>query len=265
MAWFKWPFWRKKEPKIAKSIIGPDDRLKADNPADTLWRPLCAIFINYSGKPGQSLGTGVMIAPRLVLTAAHNLYDLETGRAITGGTIKVGLINGQSSAESTIEDTIVPELYKSQSASGTEKYAFDFGLILLKDDAAHDWAQTTWPIDRMHPPSDDALGLGRLIVAGYPAELGASGTTIMVGYGPLKKDGVAARSIAYDIDTTGGQSGSPVFRYDGNTKLASIVGIHVAGFGQRGNLANRLTSETKTQIETWAAEWAKKPSPGAMS
>ena len=61
---------------------------------------------------------------------------------------------------------------------------------------------------------------------------------------------VAPQVITYDIDTAGGQSGSPVWHYEAGRRTA--VGIHTNG-SSLGNSATRLTPALVAILNRWRA------------
>jgi len=254
----KFPFFTRKQPRIAKSVIGHDDRQFAENYEDKLWRPICALYINYPGESATRLGSGVLIAPRLILTAAHNLYDLERKKTIKDGEVKVGLSASGSQASSQITDIRIPKAYTLQHPSKTRKYDYDYGLALLKDDAVHDWAGHVWPLVDINPMLSRALIASNLTVAGYPAKSDAGYTALKWSFGPVMQDGVQNNTFAYKMDTSGGQSGAPVFQYNSRTGHAALAGIHVAGFPSQHNLANRFSAGVKQNLTKWAADLTRK-------
>jgi glutamyl endopeptidase len=59
------------------------------------------------------------------------------------------------------------------------------------------------------------------------------------------------RKVYYDIDTAGGQSGSAVYRIDGNGDRIAF-GIHAYGGGTT-NSATRITTPVHDNIVNWLA------------
>ena len=65
----------------------------------------------------------------------------------------------------------------------------------------------------------------------------------------MRLQSVQQRTITYEIDTYGGQSGSPVLVYENG--LAASVGIHNYG-DLRGNSATRITDSVYQNLLDWS-------------
>jgi V8-like Glu-specific endopeptidase len=59
---------------------------------------------------------------------------------------------------------------------------------------------------------------------------------------------VSARRFAYDVDTVGGQSGSPVWTVINGQRIA--LGIHTIGY-VGGNSAKRITHRVFENLKAW--------------
>ena len=243
-----------------EGIVGTDERVIVTEFSEKLWRPICAILFTYAGRNRRSLGSGVLISPRLVLTAAHNLFDLKTKKPIMGGEVRVGVNGNQYEARSFISNVQIPWKYERFKPDNDRKYLFDFGLILLQDEAAYNWAENVWSIDDMTPMSNKELLQDDLKIAGYPAVHTdiERGSRLMVSTGDLTRKGIRKSTFSYDIDTSGGQSGCPVFHHNVRTGSVTLAGIHVAELVKgRVNLAKRFDAATKTRVQSWVQAKSK--------
>jgi len=81
---------------------------------------------------GETMCTGALVAPNLVLTAAHCLYNPATGRRVRADriTFQAGLSNGRAKAErSVVSATAHPE-YRHRP-NGTAQVGHDLALLTL--------------------------------------------------------------------------------------------------------------------------------------
>ena len=92
----------------------------------------------------------------------------------------------------------------------------------------------------------------KILIIGYPGEKNGY-LYEMEGsiHGTKKRKGGTEVIIYRDIDTTCGQSGAPVYKYDDEQDL-EIIGIHVGFFKKKkANLATLITQKLKTWIIGW--------------
>ncbi len=82
----------------AESVIGKDDSVIVNDTANAPWRPLVCMRIKA---PGEFLiGSGILIKPNVILTAAHNVYRLNSKNYVTSIVAHVGVTtNGNAGAE----------------------------------------------------------------------------------------------------------------------------------------------------------------------
>lgn len=105
--------------------------------------------------------------------------------------------------------------------------------------------------------------IAQVSVCGYPKEVqwaGEEGSGKMFGMDGHGQMSEAGNLIVYrDIDTSGGQSGSPVIHerrlHDGD-ECDTIVGVHVGGNAAEGcNVATAITADIKDWIVSTMAAW----------
>lgn len=198
-----------------------------------------------SDQPDAS-GTGCFIAPTVVLTAAHNLYDKRYG----GQATSVRFFPAIDEKNAHFGEARVREFYYPKEYTQTKKE--DYGILILEA-----------------PFGDETgyFGLGLFLqddirkfavsVIGYPGDKitrdDAGNSYQLWGMtGPVKK--VDRDYITYDeIDTYKGQSGSPVCCNAGDDYY--IVGIHVMGDKEKSeNMATLLTKARYQRIDSWVKE-----------
>ncbi|OYX44130.1 MAG: hypothetical protein B7Z02_07055 [Rhodobacterales bacterium 32-67-9] len=167
--------------------------------------------------------TGVLIAPDLVLTAAHCLFGGGTYANVADLRFRAGLRDGVALAESDVLKALAHPAYDPRGRDRAKQIRWDVGLLQLANPVPVTTA-APFPTATL---SDGARGLS------------------VVSYGQGRDDalswdercGVLGRSgglIAFDCDVTFGSSGAPVFhRTGGRAALVSLVSAGVAEGGDR--------------------------------
>ncbi|RSK24042.1 trypsin-like serine peptidase [Hymenobacter metallilatus] len=221
-------------------VIGVDDRVQITNTSVVPWKRICHLKIQAAdGK--NYLGTGFFIGPRTILTAGHCVYIHGHG----GWPRQIVVTPGRNAANEPFQRFTATAFRSVQGWVNNKARNYDYGVIQL-------------PRNASVSPSIGAFGFGqfpdqfllnkRLNTAGYPGDKPA-GTMWFNG---RKAKSVTARTITYDIDTAGGQSGSPVWFKDAAGSRI-VVGIHTNG-ASSGNSATRITKPVFDNLKKWRME-----------
>lgn len=192
------------------SIIDNDDRTLVTNTTQKPYSSICRLQINFPGSSVPQLGTGFMITGDMVATAAHCLYDESLGGYATSITVYPGENGTTNPYGSSNSKTLnIPESYKSVKST-----KYDYGIIKLNSsikDCGH--LNCAIGVNRFFN------GSYKLYTAGYPIE---GSHRMYTEQGNIISN--TTDLVYYDLDTTGGQSGSPIMIYNGNQYI--VVGIH---------------------------------------
>jgi V8-like Glu-specific endopeptidase len=218
-------------------ILGKDDRLRITNTTGIPWRRVCALRITFpSGSTYR--GTGFLIGPRAVATAGHCVYLHDQG----GWARKVEVIpgaNGQARPYGQAESNAFRSVAGWVNGKKAES---DYGCIVLPSGAFGGRNLGSFGCANFDAAKIVAQPA---VLGGYPgdkpfAELWGMSRVIKT---------VAARTLIYDIDTVGGQSGAPVYIMRAGQRY--VVGIHNYG-ASGGNSATRVTEPVYQRLLAWS-------------
>jgi len=234
------------QEKVLGSIIpGKDGRiqiLQTDEWPNSVHGMVYMTFRSGSG----AWGSGTLIAPNLVLTAAHNLYDTDIYNGQPVGRAKEVKFypakNGREIPfkEQSVRDFYYPEEY---TKDGSE----DYGLLVLDNPVGE--MTGYFGVSVLHP---DKVKVLKINVTGYPGDKVAGKDKVHEMWGMEgRATNIDQDFIEYEIDTYRGQSGSGVWYQEGENYF--VTGIHVLGDNIRPvNKATLLTKDRYKKIREWA-------------
>jgi V8-like Glu-specific endopeptidase len=230
------------ETSILEVVFGNDDRVRV---ADNLlranpWRQICALRI--LSKTGKTyVGTGWFIAPRVLATAGHCVYlQNEGGWAQSIDVIPA--LRGEQEPYGRTRSTrfrAVDGWVKGQARD------FDYAAIVLNDASLG----TRLGNFAVNPLDDAALKGAHAKISGYPADRDRA-TFQYFHERPLQPS--TQTRLNYDIDTFGGQSGSPIWVDTEQSGLVA-VGIHTTG-SATGNSGTRINANVLGNLVSWIEE-----------
>ena len=223
-------------------VFLPDERLPVSNTQVYPFQSICRIDTLYSNNESY-FGTGAIIGPQTILTAAHNIYRKDFGLG-TNFTIVPGL-NGSSKPYGSFH-TSVCEYPKKWIETFDQKY--DFGAIFLSQPLPN----TLHPIEFASLDDDILNSKPTITICGYPKdkpEIGHPLAGRMQYYHSSKISEVTPFTFKYYTDTKPGQSGSPLLYKNGNNYF--ICAIHNTGGNPEPNSATRITDEIFKIISKW--------------
>lgn len=213
-------------------VFPPDQRIRVANTTESPYRQTVFI-VAYFDKAGPRVGSGVLIAPNKVLTAAHVVRFQETGEwasrvavspAKSGDSYPYGIIKGS-------------KYHLFSDYKHTYRFEDDLAVITL---------DSSFPSYVGHLDISTSVATNqRMRDIGYPAtnepeDVGKIGY-MYTGTGPVLR--LTNELIYHRVDTTGGHSGGPIL--DSQNR---IIGVHVGGQKTVYNYARRINGDAVNVI-----------------
>lgn len=212
------------------------------------WRQVCCLQMKFPR--GVLIGTGALIGPRAVATAAHCVYDPEYGGKAEEVVVTPGR-NGKPLAGSfgfaVADHFIAPKGWiEGDAYAATEVRVvspFDYAVILLPTDLG---TKPGWMTYASLAQGD--LQSRQVNTAGYALDADPKGTTQWWDSNVIAD--VTGARLFYDLKTFNGQSGSPIWTYEPTTQERQLVGIHTSYTGAADS-GVRITDQVRTNLTNW--------------
>ncbi len=226
-----------------EGVFQPDNRIRVTTPSIYPFSAICGLTI-VNQRMERFAGTGFLAGPRLVITAGHNLFFHGEGwmrrvEVFPGlDQNRVALAVRSSSYLATVDGWI--------SDANRE---FDFGAVFLKEDLNEVAGFLSFS-----KLTANSLNTITVSLTGYPLDppresgFPSGGTTCWTASGSVRAE---MNQLTYDIDSSIGQSGSPLIaRFPGQADEFQVVAIHNTAY-PNFNAATRINDAVFAQILRW--------------
>lgn len=223
-----------------EAVIGNDDRVKvaksllSANP----WRQICSLKIQ--SKSNQIyVGTAWFIGSKTLATAGHCVYLQNDG----GWAKSIEVVPAKFGTETPPFGKMTSTRFSSVDGWVDDASRdFDYGVIHLNSDEA---GQKIGNFE-VRSLTDSLFNNLNLKVSGYPADLERAQFQYFHER-PVQR--ITETRLFYDIDTFGGQSGSPIWE-DTVENGVVAVGIHTTG-GLSSNSGTRINDDVIDNLISW--------------
>ena len=216
------------------------------------------VVLIHTGNPHNKdplWGTGIMIAPNVVLTAAHNLYDETRPRRQKYPKIQfIPAINGDVSPFGIIdvdpEEIYAPERFISFQSENIACSADDYGIMILNESIGKRTGYFGLKVTQRRELEDKSIQ-----IVGYPGDKVCGKQGVYEQWGAIGKIYFYESQgglLHHQLSTYHGQSGSGVFVEEGPDQFY-VVGVHASGTSNY-NTAVWITNERFSQILEWIDE-----------
>jgi V8-like Glu-specific endopeptidase len=227
------------ERSVAEVVIDVDDRVRVTNVEDYPWRAICALrILAQNGR--RYVGTGWLIGPRTVATAGHCVFMHDAG----GWAKEIAVIpalDGEREPRGKFASKTfraVDGWIRNQSTDS------DYGVIQLDQPIGDEIGYFAFGA-----VSDSDVQSVDANISGYPADRDGASHQYYHARRILKAN---RTRLFYDIDTVGGQSGSPIW-IDLGSRGRVAIGVHTTG-AARGTSGTRINDDVLANLRAWKKE-----------
>ncbi|KAI8105146.1 hypothetical protein M9435_000316 [Picochlorum sp. BPE23] len=227
----------------SRTVFPPDDRVEVSNTQNFPFNVVS--FMSFKSGTDDYRCTAFIVAPHMALTSGHCVFNGETGFSEDAK-----IFPGQT------ENKIFQQLSSCRISTNTKNTEcmeagnsvcpeYDYGALFFSPQMAPS-AKTYMPLVIDNPAAGTTLN-----TAGYPADVGGK-----IRRGQWRASGEVSitpddsRVLYHRVDTTGGQSGSPIYLYTSSSNYRRVIAIQSASSTQY-NIATRISDANKSLLIEW--------------
>ncbi|MHB9148282.1 MAG: ankyrin repeat domain-containing protein, partial [Candidatus Amoebophilus sp.] len=235
------PYEKMQQEKVLMRIKpGQDGRMRIGR--TTEWPYLLNGQLELHFSDGEYGGSGVLVGPQHILTAAHNIYNFKKKEWAQRVVVRLGL----NDAMAPYGEAAATRFYTFKPWVKQKNPAYDLALLVLEKPIG---MMTGWC--GILAAREKDLKDHQVSITGYPGDKGLKQMWTMCH--TLKQ--VLAEELVYEIDTYGGQSGSGIWLDKWGSPY--VVGVHTLGGNPLtciGNAGVRLSYCKTKQVIEWIEE-----------
>ena len=228
-------------------VFPPDDRERVTSTSSFPWRTICKLYITAQNG-SRYIGSGAIIDNFHVLTCGHCVYLHDAG----GWADEIKVVPGKNDIEEPFGHAYSTYMKSYTGWTQSEMVEHDWAVLTLDRSIG---VFTGWMGRQTADPSS-SIYTNILNTAGYPGDLDYGENMYWVADNGDRAD---EYNHWFWMDSAGGQSGSPIWRYDGDNRyILSILAYEYIN-GADANFGTRLNSDKYDQINTWLSDDSSTP------